>query len=71
MGLSEATKAYEIFDKTEDGLLKIVLDPTRQVRPHMKIPATLGSWYEELYFNCLECSEAFPHHPSYRQSPPE
>lgn len=29
MGLSEATEAYRLFDAREDGVLKILLDPTR------------------------------------------
>ncbi len=29
MGLSEAAEAYDLFDRREDGVLKILLDPTR------------------------------------------
>ena len=29
MGLSEGPRAYEIFDKREDGVMKILLDPTK------------------------------------------
>ena len=28
MGLSEATEAYRIFDAREDGVLKVLLDPS-------------------------------------------
>lgn len=29
LGLSEASEAYRIFDAREDGVLKVLLDPTR------------------------------------------
>jgi threonine dehydrogenase-like Zn-dependent dehydrogenase len=29
MGLSEAAEAYRIFDSREDGVLKVLLDPSR------------------------------------------
>jgi len=29
MGLSEAAEAYRIFDAHADGVLKVMLDPTR------------------------------------------
>ena len=29
MGLSEAKEAYALFDRRDDGVLKIVLDPSR------------------------------------------
>ena len=29
MGLSEAAEGYRVFDAREDGVLKVLLDPTR------------------------------------------
>jgi threonine dehydrogenase-like Zn-dependent dehydrogenase len=29
MGLSEAAEAYRLFDAREDGVVKVLLDPTR------------------------------------------
>ena len=29
MGLSQAAEAYRLFDSREDGVLKVLLDPTR------------------------------------------
>ena len=29
MGLSEAPRAYEMFDRRDDGVFKVLLDPTR------------------------------------------